>query len=82
MVRFSRKQRQLLVAGHEQEALKDGPSTDQPESSQWRTGLRRKSSVDGKAKPDAKKSPEEVGAEQNMVLEVKTETRTEAGNNS
>jgi hypothetical protein len=82
MVRFSRKQRQLLVAGHEQEALKDGPSTDQPESNQWRTGLRRKSLADGKAKLDAKKSLEEVGAEQNKVLEVKAETRTEAGNSS
>jgi hypothetical protein len=48
---------------HEQDALKDGPSADQPESSQERTGLRSESSTDGKVKPDMEKSPEEVTTE-------------------
>jgi hypothetical protein len=64
---------------HEQYALKDGPSADQPESSRGRTGLRSESSVVDKAKPDTEKSPEEVAAEQNRVLEVKAETRIGAG---
>jgi hypothetical protein len=48
---------------HEQEALKDGPSLDQLESSQGRIGLRSKSSIDGTTKPDVEKSPEGVAAE-------------------
>jgi hypothetical protein len=46
-----------------QKALKDGPSADQPAGSQGRTGPRNNSSTDGKAKPNAKKSLEEVAAE-------------------
>jgi hypothetical protein len=34
------------------------------------------------AKPDTKKSPEEVASEQNRVLEAKAETRTEARTSS
>jgi hypothetical protein len=64
---------------HEQEALKDGPFADQPESSQGRTRSRSKSSADDKTKPNAKKSPEELAAEQNRVLEAKAENMTEAG---
>jgi hypothetical protein len=67
---------------HEQEALKDGPSADQPESSQGRTGPRSKSSANGKAKPDTEKCPEEVVAEQNRIPEVKAETIAEAGSSS
>jgi hypothetical protein len=52
---------------HEQEVLKDGPSADQPESNQGRTGPRSESLTDGKAKPDVEKSSEEVAAEQNRV---------------
>jgi hypothetical protein len=44
--------------------------------------LRSKSSADGKAKPDVEKSPEEVTAEQNKVLEAKTETKMKAGTSS
>jgi hypothetical protein len=67
---------------HEQEALKDGPFADQPESSQGRTRSRSKSSADDKTKPNAKKSPEELAAEQNRVLEAKAEAKTEAGTSS
>jgi hypothetical protein len=67
---------------HEQEELKDGPSADQPESSQGRTGPRSKSSANGQAKPNTEKSPEEVAAEQNKVFKVNVETRTEAGTSS
>jgi hypothetical protein len=67
---------------HEQEALKDGPSADQLESSQGRTGLRSKSSANGEVKPDTEKSPEEVAADQNRVPEVKAETRIEAETSS
>jgi hypothetical protein len=52
---------------HEQGALKDEPSVHQPESSQGGTGPRSKSSADGKANPNAEKSPEEVAVEQNRV---------------
>jgi hypothetical protein len=67
---------------HEQEALKDGPSADQPESSQGRTRPRSKSSTNGEAKPNMEKSPDEVVVEQNRVLKVKAEIRTEAGTSS
>jgi hypothetical protein len=67
---------------HEQDALKDRPSVDQLESSQGRTGVRSESSVDGKAKPDAEKNPEEVAAEQNRVPKVKAEIMTGAGTSS
>jgi hypothetical protein len=67
---------------HKQDALKGVPSVDQPESSQGRTGPRSESSADGKAKPDMKKSLEEVAAEQIRVLEVKAKTRTGAGTSS
>jgi hypothetical protein len=56
---------------HEHDALKDGPSTDQPESSQGRTWSRSKSSANGEAKPDTEKSPDELAAKQKMVSEVK-----------
>jgi hypothetical protein len=48
---------------HEREALKDGSSTNQLRSSQERTWPGSESSANGKAKPDAEKSPEEVAAE-------------------
>jgi hypothetical protein len=48
---------------HEQEALKDESSTIQPENGQKRTGPRRESSANGEAKPDTKKSSEEVAVE-------------------
>jgi hypothetical protein len=67
---------------HEKEALKNGPSTDQPKSSQGRMGPRSKSSADGKAMPDMEKSLEEVVAEQNRVSEVKAETKTKTGTSS
>jgi hypothetical protein len=67
---------------HEQDALKDGPSADQPESSQGRIGPRSESSADGKAKPNMKKSPKEVAVEQNRVLEAKAEIRTGARTSS
>jgi hypothetical protein len=67
---------------HEKEALKDGPSADQPESSQGRIGLRRESSANGEVRADTEKSIEEVAAEKNMDLEVKAETRTEVETNS
>jgi hypothetical protein len=67
---------------HEQEALKNGPSTDQLESGQGKTGSRSESSADDEAKLDAKKSPGEVAAEQDRVLEVKAETKTEARTSS
>jgi hypothetical protein len=67
---------------HEQKALKDGPSVNHPETSQGRTGPRSKSSANGEAKLDTEKSPEEVVAEQNRVLEAKAETRMEARTNS
>jgi hypothetical protein len=66
----------------EQDALKDGPSVDQPESSQGRTGPRSESSVNGKAKPGTEKSPGEVAVKQNRVSEVKAETRTGARTSS
>jgi hypothetical protein len=47
---------------HEQDALKGGPSTDQPESSRGRIRPRSESSADGKAKPNAEISPESVAA--------------------
>jgi hypothetical protein len=40
------------------------------------------SSTNSKAKPDAERSLEDVAAEQDMVLEVKEETRTEVGASS
>jgi hypothetical protein len=61
---------------HEQEALKDGPSANQPEGSHGRTGSRNQYLANDKPKPDAEKSPEEVAAEQNRVPEMKAETRT------
>jgi hypothetical protein len=67
---------------HKQESLKEGPSADQLEGSQGRIGPRSESSADGKAKFDTKKSPEEVAAEQNKVLEVKAETKIGAGTSS
>jgi hypothetical protein len=67
---------------HEQEALKDGPSADQPKTSQGRTGPRSESLANGEAEPDMEKSSEEVAAEQNRVPEVKVETRTEAETSS
>jgi hypothetical protein len=45
--------------------LKNGPSTDQPESSQGRMRPKSKSSADGKAKLNMEKSLEEVAAKQN-----------------
>jgi hypothetical protein len=38
--------------------------------------------ANGEAKPDTEKSPEEVTAKQNKVLEMKMETKTEAGTTS
>jgi hypothetical protein len=38
--------------------------------------------ANGEAKTDMEKSPEEVAAEQNRVLEAKAETRIEAGTGS
>jgi hypothetical protein len=67
---------------HEQESLKEGPSADQPEGSQGRTGPRSESLANGKAKPNAEKSPEEVATEQNKVPKVKTKTRTGARTSS
>jgi hypothetical protein len=67
---------------HEREAMKDGTSTDQPESSQVRTGPRSKSLTGGKVNPDAVKSPEEVATKQDKVLEVKVETSIEAETSS
>jgi hypothetical protein len=67
---------------HEQDALKDGPSADQPESSQGRIGPRSESSADDKAKPNMKKSPKEVAVEQNRLLEKKVEIRTGARTSS
>jgi hypothetical protein len=66
--------------GHwqEQEAPKDGSSTNQPGSSQGRTGLGSESLANGEAKLDAEKSLEEVVAEQDKVLKAKAETRIEA----
>jgi hypothetical protein len=61
---------------------KEGSSTDQPGSSQGRTGPRSKSLANGKAKPNAKKGPEEVAAEQDKVSEAKAQTRIEAGASS
>jgi hypothetical protein len=61
---------------HELDALKDGPSADQPESSHGRIGPRCESLADGKAKLNVEKSPEEVVAKQNRVPEVKAEIRT------
>jgi hypothetical protein len=48
---------------HEREALKDISSADQLGSNQGWTGSRSMSSTNGKAKPDAEKSPEEVAVE-------------------
>jgi hypothetical protein len=62
---------------HEHEASKDGSFANQPGSSQGRIGLRSKSSANGEAEPDVEKSPEEVAAEQDKILEAKAETRTE-----
>jgi hypothetical protein len=63
---------------HEQEAPKDRSSADQLGSSHERTGPGSKSSTNGKAKPDARKSQEEVATEQDRVPEVKEEIRIEA----
>jgi hypothetical protein len=71
-----------LAHRHEKEALKDGPSADQPESSQGRTGPRRESSANGEVRLDTEKSIEEVAEEKNMDLEVKAETRTEVETSS
>jgi hypothetical protein len=62
--------------------LKDGPSADQPESSQRRTGPRIESLTDSKAKPNMEKSLEEVETEQNRVLEVMVGIRIGAGTSS
>jgi hypothetical protein len=67
---------------HKREAPEDESSVDQPGSSLGRIGPRSKSSANGEAKPNAEKSLEEVVAEQDRVLEVKTETRTEARTSS
>jgi hypothetical protein len=48
---------------HEQEVPKDRSSVDQLGSSHERTRPGSKSSTNGKAKPDARKSQEEVAAE-------------------
>jgi hypothetical protein len=58
---------------HEQEVLKDGSSAGQLGSSQERTGPRRESSANGKAKPDTEKSPEEVVVEQNRISKLKVD---------
>jgi hypothetical protein len=58
---------------------KDGSATDQSGSSQGRIGLGSESLANGKAKPDAEKSPKEVAAEEDRVPEAKVETKTEAG---
>jgi hypothetical protein len=47
--------------------LKDGPSDDQIEGSQGRTGTRSEFLADGKAKPDMEKILEEVAVEKNRV---------------
>jgi hypothetical protein len=64
---------------HEQGTTKDGSSTDEPGSSQGRTGPRNDTSANDEVKPDAEKSPKEVAAEQDRVPEAKTETKTELG---
>jgi hypothetical protein len=38
--------------------------------------------ANGKAKPNTKRNPEEVAAEQKKVLRVKTQTKIEAGTSS
>jgi hypothetical protein len=60
----------------------DESSANQPGGSWGRTRLRSKSSAISEEKPDAEKSPEEVVVEQDRVLEVKVETRTEARTSS
>jgi hypothetical protein len=67
---------------HEQEALKDGSSADQLGNTPERIGPRREYSANGEAKPDTKKSPEEVAVVQDRVPEAKIETKTEAGTSS
>jgi hypothetical protein len=62
--------------------LKDGPSDDQIEGSQGRTGTRSEFLADGKAKPDMEKFLEEVAVEKNRVPEAKAETRTGARTSS
>jgi hypothetical protein len=51
--------------------LKDISSTDEPGSSQGRTGSRSDTLANDEAKPDAEKSLEEVVVEQDRVPEVK-----------
>jgi hypothetical protein len=67
---------------HEREALKDGSSADESMSNQGQTWPRGKTSANDEAKPDVEKSPEEVAAEQNRVLEAKTKFRAEAETSS
>jgi hypothetical protein len=50
--------------------------------SQGQTRPRSETSIDGEAKPNVEKNPEEVAAKQIKVLGAKTETRTEAGTSS
>jgi hypothetical protein len=51
-------------------------------SNQGHTGPRGETSANDEAKPDVEKSPEEVAAEQNMVLKAKTKIRAEAETSS
>jgi hypothetical protein len=62
--------------------LKDRSSTEEPGSSQGRIGPRSETLVNDEAKPDTEKSPEEVAAEQDRVLEVKTKAKIEARTSS
>jgi hypothetical protein len=55
---------------------------DQSGGSQGQTRPRSEILADGKAKPDTKRNPEEVTAEQNKVQGVKIETRPEVGTSS
>jgi hypothetical protein len=58
-----------IVPGHQhkQGAPKDGSSADELGSSQGRTGPRSETSANNEVKPNTKKIPEEVAAEQNRV---------------
>jgi hypothetical protein len=51
-------------------------------TNQGRIGPWSKSSASGEAKPNMEKNAEEVAVEQNRVLEVNVETRTEVGTSS
>jgi hypothetical protein len=68
---------------HKQWVPKNGSSTNGSGGSQDQTGLRSEASADNdNVVPNVERSPEEVAAKPNKVLEEKAETKTEARTSS